>query len=228
MPITSTHHDKEQPCPDLAPACAARRPGDRPAADPDHLGRVAGRLAHPDRARAGRAARRGPQHRPRGRPGAGAQRAAGHPAGLGDVRAGHQRAGRGDAPALRRTPSSRQIAELRSTLEASAAALAAARRTERDLELLDALLARREEAWDGGRRGGLRRGRRDLPPGGGGRLPQRGADRALRGPGRGAARRTCARTSARCSPPTATSSTTSSSTRSGPATRRPPRRRRRT
>ncbi|MZD08147.1 FCD domain-containing protein [Streptomyces sp. SID5785] len=42
----------------------------------------------------------------------------------------------------------RHIAELRSTLESSAAALAAQRRTERDLKQLDALLVRREEAWD--------------------------------------------------------------------------------
>ncbi|MER5842713.1 MULTISPECIES: FadR/GntR family transcriptional regulator [Streptomyces] len=42
------------------------------------------------------------------------------------------------------------IAELRSTLEASAARLAARRRTEKDLEQLDALLLRREEAWESG------------------------------------------------------------------------------
>ncbi|GAA1918034.1 FadR/GntR family transcriptional regulator [Streptomyces sodiiphilus] len=39
------------------------------------------------------------------------------------------------------------VAELRSTLEAAAARLAAARRTERDLRLLDTLLERREAAW---------------------------------------------------------------------------------
>ncbi|MFJ6013674.1 FadR/GntR family transcriptional regulator [Streptomyces sp. NPDC092952] len=44
----------------------------------------------------------------------------------------------------------RHIAELRSTLESSAARLAAARRTERDLKQLDALMARREEAWTAG------------------------------------------------------------------------------
>ncbi|MFD7072260.1 FadR/GntR family transcriptional regulator [Streptomyces sp. NPDC059913] len=44
----------------------------------------------------------------------------------------------------------RHIAELRSTLESSAARLAAARRTERDLKQLDALMARREEAWAAG------------------------------------------------------------------------------
>lgn len=44
----------------------------------------------------------------------------------------------------------RHIAELRSTLESSAARLAARRRTERDLKQLDALLARREEAWESG------------------------------------------------------------------------------
>ncbi|MEU6896089.1 FadR/GntR family transcriptional regulator [Streptomyces sp. NPDC046557] len=44
----------------------------------------------------------------------------------------------------------RHIAELRSTLESSAARLAAQRRTERDLAQLDALLARREEAWRSG------------------------------------------------------------------------------
>ncbi|MFE2939914.1 FadR/GntR family transcriptional regulator [Streptomyces sp. NPDC059255] len=42
------------------------------------------------------------------------------------------------------------VAELRSTLESSAARLAARRRTERDLGQLDALLARREEAWAAG------------------------------------------------------------------------------
>lgn len=44
----------------------------------------------------------------------------------------------------------RDVAEVRSTLESSAARLAAGRRTERDLRRLDALLARREEAWDSG------------------------------------------------------------------------------
>ncbi|MFD5751600.1 FadR/GntR family transcriptional regulator [Streptomyces sp. NPDC127033] len=42
------------------------------------------------------------------------------------------------------------VAELRSTLESSAARLAARRRTERDLRQLDTLLARREEAWAAG------------------------------------------------------------------------------
>ncbi|MGY0066478.1 FadR/GntR family transcriptional regulator [Streptomyces sp. QTS137] len=42
------------------------------------------------------------------------------------------------------------IAELRSTLEASAARLAARRRTEKDLKQLDTLLLRREEAWASG------------------------------------------------------------------------------
>lgn len=42
------------------------------------------------------------------------------------------------------------VAELRSTLESGAARLAAERRTERDLEQLAALLARREEAWESG------------------------------------------------------------------------------
>ncbi|MEU2433967.1 FadR/GntR family transcriptional regulator [Streptomyces sp. NPDC007861] len=41
----------------------------------------------------------------------------------------------------------RHVAEVRSTLESSAARLAAERRTGRDLKQLDALLARREEAW---------------------------------------------------------------------------------
>ncbi|MEV6649492.1 FadR/GntR family transcriptional regulator [Streptomyces sp. NPDC051219] len=41
----------------------------------------------------------------------------------------------------------RHIAELRSTLESSAARLAAQRRTEKDLKQLDSLLARREAAW---------------------------------------------------------------------------------
>ncbi|MCX4822152.1 FadR family transcriptional regulator [Streptomyces sp. NBC_01142] len=45
----------------------------------------------------------------------------------------------------------RHIAEVRSTLESSAARLAAQRRTERDLGQLDTLLARREEAWASGR-----------------------------------------------------------------------------
>ncbi|MCF3121694.1 MULTISPECIES: FadR/GntR family transcriptional regulator [Streptomyces] len=44
----------------------------------------------------------------------------------------------------------RHIAELRSTLESSAARLAARRRTERDLKQLDALMVRREEAWASG------------------------------------------------------------------------------
>ncbi|MGW7367815.1 FadR/GntR family transcriptional regulator [Streptomyces sp. NPDC054841] len=44
----------------------------------------------------------------------------------------------------------RHIAELRSTLESSAARLAAERRTERELKQLDTLLARREEAWESG------------------------------------------------------------------------------
>ncbi|MEV0980982.1 FadR/GntR family transcriptional regulator [Streptomyces sp. NPDC049915] len=42
------------------------------------------------------------------------------------------------------------VAELRSTLESSAARLAAHRRTEKDLKQLDALLLRREEAWESG------------------------------------------------------------------------------
>ncbi|MFD6419114.1 FadR/GntR family transcriptional regulator [Streptomyces sp. NPDC060194] len=42
------------------------------------------------------------------------------------------------------------IAELRATLESSAARLAARRRTEKDLKQLDALLVRREEAWEAG------------------------------------------------------------------------------
>ncbi|MFF3496890.1 FadR/GntR family transcriptional regulator [Streptomyces sp. NPDC002795] len=42
------------------------------------------------------------------------------------------------------------IAELRATLESSAAKFAAERRTERDLKQLDALLVRREEAWSSG------------------------------------------------------------------------------
>ncbi|MEE1669464.1 FadR/GntR family transcriptional regulator [Streptomyces sp. NPDC003631] len=42
------------------------------------------------------------------------------------------------------------IAELRSTLESGAAKLAAERRTERDLKQLDALLVRRQEAWESG------------------------------------------------------------------------------
>ncbi|MFG2935644.1 FadR/GntR family transcriptional regulator [Streptomyces sp. NPDC048282] len=44
----------------------------------------------------------------------------------------------------------RHIAELRSTLESSAARLAAARRTDKDLRQLDAMLARREQAWGSG------------------------------------------------------------------------------
>ena len=44
----------------------------------------------------------------------------------------------------------RHIAELRSTLESAAARLAAERRTEKDLRQLDALLLRREEAWESG------------------------------------------------------------------------------
>ncbi|MEU2309852.1 FadR/GntR family transcriptional regulator [Streptomyces misionensis] len=41
----------------------------------------------------------------------------------------------------------RHIAELRSTMESAAAKLAATRRSEKDLKQLDALLARRDEAW---------------------------------------------------------------------------------
>ncbi|MEU5465113.1 FadR/GntR family transcriptional regulator [Streptomyces althioticus] len=44
----------------------------------------------------------------------------------------------------------RHVAELRSSLESSAARLAAHRRTEKDLKQLDALLQRREEAWESG------------------------------------------------------------------------------
>jgi DNA-binding FadR family transcriptional regulator len=44
----------------------------------------------------------------------------------------------------------RDVAELRSTLEASAARLAAVRRTESEMARLEALLARREEAWAAG------------------------------------------------------------------------------
>ncbi|WP_351225137.1 FadR/GntR family transcriptional regulator [Streptomyces sp. NPDC002133] len=44
----------------------------------------------------------------------------------------------------------RHVAEVRSTLESSAARMASERRTERDLKQLDALLARREEAWETG------------------------------------------------------------------------------
>ncbi|MFD5299201.1 FadR/GntR family transcriptional regulator [Streptomyces mutabilis] len=44
----------------------------------------------------------------------------------------------------------RHVAELRSTLESAAARLAAERRTEKDLKQLDALLARREDAWQTG------------------------------------------------------------------------------
>ncbi|WP_441249665.1 FadR/GntR family transcriptional regulator [Kitasatospora sp. McL0602] len=43
-----------------------------------------------------------------------------------------------------------QVAELRAMLETSAAGLAAARRTDRDLELLETALARREAAWHSG------------------------------------------------------------------------------
>ncbi|GAV41950.1 FadR/GntR family transcriptional regulator [Streptomyces acidiscabies] len=46
----------------------------------------------------------------------------------------------------------RHIAELRAALESSAARLAAERRTDKDLRQLDALLARREEAWASGER----------------------------------------------------------------------------
>ncbi|MHA6763654.1 FadR/GntR family transcriptional regulator [Streptacidiphilus sp. PAMC 29251] len=43
-----------------------------------------------------------------------------------------------------------QVAELRATLESSAARLAAERRTERDLELMELAAARREDAWYAG------------------------------------------------------------------------------
>lgn len=42
------------------------------------------------------------------------------------------------------------IAEMRAALESAAARLAAERRTEKDLKQLDALLARREKAWESG------------------------------------------------------------------------------
>ncbi|MGF1426284.1 FadR/GntR family transcriptional regulator [Kitasatospora sp. LaBMicrA B282] len=48
------------------------------------------------------------------------------------------------------TAEQQEVAELRSVLEAGAAALAAARRTDRDLTLLRGTLDRREEAWFGG------------------------------------------------------------------------------
>ncbi|MFE1258131.1 FadR/GntR family transcriptional regulator [Streptomyces fungicidicus] len=44
----------------------------------------------------------------------------------------------------------RHIAELRATLESSAARLAAERRTEKDLKQIDTLLLRREDAWESG------------------------------------------------------------------------------
>ncbi|MFG2883014.1 FadR/GntR family transcriptional regulator [Streptomyces sp. NPDC048297] len=44
----------------------------------------------------------------------------------------------------------RHIAELRSTLESAAAKLAAERRTEKELKQLEALLTRREDAWQAG------------------------------------------------------------------------------
>ncbi|MGI5399889.1 FadR/GntR family transcriptional regulator [Streptomyces sp. CA-135486] len=46
--------------------------------------------------------------------------------------------------------SPRHIAEVRSTLESSAARLAAERRTDKDLGQLETLLARRDEAWQAG------------------------------------------------------------------------------
>jgi DNA-binding FadR family transcriptional regulator len=46
----------------------------------------------------------------------------------------------------------RDVIELRGALEATAAGLAADRRTDEDLRRLDALLARREEAWSSGDR----------------------------------------------------------------------------
>lgn len=47
------------------------------------------------------------------------------------------------------------VAELRSSLEATAAALAALRRDEADLRQLDTLLERRERAWDSGAAAGF-------------------------------------------------------------------------
>lgn len=44
----------------------------------------------------------------------------------------------------------RHVAELRATLESSAAELAARRRTERELKQLETLLLRRDEAWESG------------------------------------------------------------------------------
>ncbi|MEV6166343.1 FCD domain-containing protein [Streptomyces sp. NPDC052052] len=48
------------------------------------------------------------------------------------------------------TADPRHVAEVRSTLESAAARLAAARRTDRDLKQLDALMVRREETWAAG------------------------------------------------------------------------------
>ncbi|GAA4940389.1 hypothetical protein GCM10023238_02570 [Streptomyces heliomycini] len=67
----------------------------------------------------------------------------------------------------------RHIAELRSTLESAAARLAAERRTEKDLKQIDALLLRREEAWESGEAEVVRGGGRHVPPGGRGSLAQR-------------------------------------------------------
>jgi DNA-binding FadR family transcriptional regulator len=50
------------------------------------------------------------------------------------------------------TADQRDVIELRGALETTAAGLAAGRRTEEDLRRLDALLARREEAWSSGDR----------------------------------------------------------------------------
>ena len=78
----------------------------------------------------------------------------------------------------------RHVAELRAALETSARpAGGASGAPSRTCRQLDALLVRREAAWESGDAEALRDGRRDLPPGGGGRLPQRRADRGVRRPG---------------------------------------------
>lgn len=76
----------------------------------------------------------------------------------------------------------RHIAELRSTLESSAASLAAQRRTERDLKQLDALMVRREDAWASGDAEAFVAADATFHLGGRGRLAQRRHDGDVRGP----------------------------------------------
>ena len=116
----------------------------------------------------------------------------------------------------------RHVAELRGALESSAARLAARAPHGAGPQQLDALLRPARAGLGVGRRGGLRGGGRDLPPGRRGRLAQRGDDRAVRGPGRGPAGLAAGRLGRGAAPRDATWTTPGWWTRSARATRRRP------